>query len=141
MGVVTSYSPDSRFPMPDARIGAGWTILDGMTILVLSDARLNPLMLLFQHFTRRAFAIMRSGIPSPRAVTMTTPSAASRPALAFQRWSATRNPDLRLPFALFGPDGQYHGSFLSEQAAHDYVDSVGDTEAWIGDGYAVFLFR
>ena len=60
---------------------------------------------------------------------------------ALQTWE--RNPIRRnsIRFALYGKDGQYHGSFPDESSAHSYVDEVASTSAWIGERYQVIKFR
>jgi hypothetical protein len=60
---------------------------------------------------------------------------------ALSTWTTNpmRRADAR--FALFGADGQYHGSFPDDSYAHAYVDEAASTPAWIGAGYQVVKFR
>lgn len=60
---------------------------------------------------------------------------------SLQRWTNNPNRNPYVQYALYDVHGQYHGSFINESDAHDYVDSVSCTEAWIGDGYQVVQFR
>jgi len=60
---------------------------------------------------------------------------------ALQAWVINPMRRNNARFALYGNDGQYHGSFPDESSAHSYVDEVASTPAWIGEGYQVIKFR
>jgi len=60
---------------------------------------------------------------------------------ALQNWERNQIRSNAIRFALYGNDGQYHGSFPDESSAHSYVEEVASTLAWIGEGYQVIKFR
>ena len=60
---------------------------------------------------------------------------------ALQTWviNPMKRKDAR--FALYGADGQYHGSFPCESSARGKVEELANTEAWIGEGFQIVEFR
>jgi len=60
---------------------------------------------------------------------------------ALQAWIINPMKNNNARYALFGADGQYHGSFPDESLARGRVDEVAETEAWIGDGFQIVKFR